>query len=850
MKTYKKIQDIYDMLLGLETHVVALSSRGPTSISTYLENFAAQLMEVFYGYKFVNLNYIQHNTAGIDLLDESQSHGVQVTIERNNTAKVIDSIEKSKVHRLTVFFFDHNKTAAIANHTSEKGYSLSNVDILSLNNIFEDAERDPVKAKKYKHLCKLWIEGITNFDFDIVEIINKEMLKKIDANKNSKKYIPKIYIPEITLRKECRLFSIPTLAKQLLFNDAEKIYGGSVYNYLKDKTVKLKDGTTLTFNDCDASPELKSPINKSTASSLVSKLRNYSEMSKGTNYGFEYFDNKGKKIEFDECYSNLNCGLHFTIDELLDSYALSEKQFFFIVKDAGQGKTNFLCDFCSKVLFKRNIPVIYVNVNELTKTLLDTVSEQLQMFCKRDLFNSLAFLEQYCSNIERNVIIVIDGLNEKNNLVEFKKEVLELCRFVDNHQIFKIIATSRNVAYETFYKSFETESFGAKIYKSIERNDGSQQRKDKVFQQKIYQKYKNYFNFTCFVSSVAREKLSNDTLLLRIFSEVYQNNSTAVVNDIFLYKLFNEYINKRAIQLESNGKLKRREDLIDLLLKIANTMKEGKQLNYFSNAGFSGEEKDLLDLIVNEDILIKTYESNAEMLLLTKCNYSFTYDEFRDFLIACTYLDADDITFSKAYNYMALNKARYDGVLKYLFLIFRSNKNQKLELLEKEEVYKEIYSINLFSLEDDLLTEEDIRRVETALSKNNSWVLLNICNRLDTKHFKNLSVLNLINYHVNKYSGSGRDWIKLFVQTDYAGHERGILPKLLQDKLDDIEEEEVFGILALLSTFNTWACEIEEQYVMRLFKEFPITFNTSIDKLKILYPSLSSKIELISEAEQ
>ena len=99
MRTYKKIQDIYNALINLENYVIALSARGPTSLSTYLENFAAPLMEVFYGYKFVNLNYKKHNAAGIDLLDEMQSHGVQVTIERNSTKKVINSVKKSAVQQ-------------------------------------------------------------------------------------------------------------------------------------------------------------------------------------------------------------------------------------------------------------------------------------------------------------------------------------------------------------------------------------------------------------------------------------------------------------------------------------------------------------------------------------------------------------------------------------------------------------------------------------------------------------------------------------------------------------------------------------------------------------------------------
>ena len=37
--------------------------------------------------------------------------------------------------------------------------------------------------------------------------------------------------------------------------------------------------------------------------------------------------------------------------------------------------------------------------------------------------------------------------------------------------------------------------------------------------------------------NLTAKKLSNDTLLLRIFSEVYQNKPSEPVNDIFLYKL-------------------------------------------------------------------------------------------------------------------------------------------------------------------------------------------------------------------------------------------------------------------------------------------------------------------------
>lgn len=83
------------------------------------------------------------------------------------------------------------------------------------------------------------------------------------------------------------------------------------------------------------------------------------------------------------------------------------------------------------------------------------------------------------------------------------------------------------------------------------------ERKSALFKYKILKKYREHFKVACYISKMAQKKLSNDTLLLRIFCEVFEGNSTAVVNDIFLYKLFKAYIEKRSSQLlaleKSNG---------------------------------------------------------------------------------------------------------------------------------------------------------------------------------------------------------------------------------------------------------------------------------------------------------
>lgn len=439
----------------------------------------------------------------------------------------------------------------------------------------------------------------------------------------------------------------------------------------------------------------------------------------------------------------------------------------------------------------------------------------------------------------------MDGLNEKNNLPEFRKELLEFFHFIEEYDLFKVIATSRYVAYETFFESFNEESFGDKIYCEIKRQHYNIHNQES-FKKQIYKKYRDYFNFGCSVSKIAKDKLTSDTLLLRIFSEVYQNNSDSVISDIFLYRLFFKYIEKRSSELYQAGKIKRTEDIFQLLFKLADLMINNRQLSYFSNSTLLEKEKDLLDVIVNEDILIKTYEEDSDQLYLPKINYSFTYDEFRDYLIAQRCISFDNSTFTNELHYMEDNKESYEGVLKYLFLILKSSTNNKLRILETSKIYNNIYSSNLFSLEDKFITQDDIKNVEYALSQHNKWVIYNLCIRLNVTHFKNLSVITLVDYRVNAGPDIEQIWDDLFVQySDFDYNESGILPDLLHAKMNDTTKEEVFGILLLLSTFNSWACEAEDLYVEKLFKDYHNEAVDALNRIETMYPVLSNKIDLL-----
>lgn len=99
-----------EILDGLGQLSFALEARGKLrlfDINTYCEDFTKELLNLIYGYRLVNLNGEHLNEPGLDLGDEAEQIGVQVTTENsskkiNNTLKKITDNQKSKYNRFLI----------------------------------------------------------------------------------------------------------------------------------------------------------------------------------------------------------------------------------------------------------------------------------------------------------------------------------------------------------------------------------------------------------------------------------------------------------------------------------------------------------------------------------------------------------------------------------------------------------------------------------------------------------------------------------------------------------------------------------------------------------------------------
>ena len=243
--------------------------------------------------------------------------------------------------------------------------------------------------------------------------------------------------------------------------------------------------------------------------------------------------------------------------------------------------------------------------------------------------------------------------------------------------------------------------------------------------------------------------------------------------------------------------------MIFLLQKISIQMLESHNLNSFSYEGFSENEKDLLDVIVQEDILIKSAEDNGISLFGNKSSFSFTYDEFRDFLLANVVLSLGDDAFAKEISEICGQTERYDGVLKFLFLFCKTRQSARIEILKGYPVYNKLYAENIFSIEDHFLTESDVALIKKNLEDPKlKWVYYNVVKRLDVEHYKKLSVKDVVEVYIAKFF-KDPIWDTIFFDSPKPYQdESGIVPELLKEKYLDTRDQEVYGVLLFLCTVS------------------------------------------------
>ncbi|HDT8020034.1 TPA: hypothetical protein RD626_002744, partial [Enterococcus faecalis] len=91
------------------------------------------------------------------------------------------------------------------------------------------------------------------------------------------------------------------------------------------------------------------------------------------------FGIKNEKFDFTRAFFGSQYGLHFPLDDISEKLSTFNIKNSIIMADAGQGKTNFLCDFINTFLAAHSIPVMAFDVSNIIEDNILTSFEALRI---------------------------------------------------------------------------------------------------------------------------------------------------------------------------------------------------------------------------------------------------------------------------------------------------------------------------------------------------------------------------------------------------------------------------------------------------------------------------------------
>lgn len=672
--------------------------------------------------------------------------------------------------------------------------------------------------------------------------VNRQLKKQI----NSGKYLQNTFVETGKQKDDLRYLCDSIFYSQKCFYESSILD----FRYLNDFLAK-KNHPLFNYEFEKLKPA-NGEITASNFSEIISKWR-------------EYLINKRQEISNIKIASNEKHTFEYKFRERIADLEFLKAKVALITESAGQGKTNFLCDFSENFLLKREIPTVFltgteINANDIRHSILQRVFPDSINYSFEDFLGNLRAL---CYEQGKFFVLVIDGINENynskilsQNLEIFISELLE-------HDFIKIVLSCRTEYYEQNFSNFEASSF-AKETKKI--TSLLSKHPDDDLKEKLLRIYFHHFNIEYHViSKKAHEQLVDNFLLLRIFCEAYQNQKLETIQNIYKEDLFERYyeiksdeINKR---LKSNDEFKvsGNFDIKNFVQSVVEFMiHERTYVNVpLDNVIANPSDKEMYVRFLDENILVKRDIQTDEKKIFTSSEVvNFTFDEFRDFLISrylveVLYKKSATEFVSFIENQINEKSPLLEGCSTFLFFISRRGLDPQLnEILTKQPWFESVFSKCIFSLKDSQVTDEDKSILKDKLLNDEKYsdsVIWNLLIRYDSSYYNNLNIEFLFEFlrgldqkqyrdcFINKFGTNG------WSDSGLINEER--LVNQIDDLLEKKEPEEIayyeklFELLLYMFTNKTrW--DVQTTYEKYYFR-YPEQGKTHLKK------ALESKNEIL-----
>lgn len=546
------------------------------------------------------------------------------------------------------------------------------------------------------------------YELAILEKSRQQSFHHIEQNKKSGKYIPDIFVEESEYKEKLRYFAEPYRFLGKAAKECSRIDFSAPNQLLAEQGQTQIDASDLTET---VSVEEMEQLRMKIAAFLeetCARLEMLSREPDAHNMTNEEYCIQREK------YNNSS---KFAVMDIAERVQMAEKNYVLLTKQAGQGKTNLLCDFTENFLLKKNYCVWYYNAYELRESPMDSLKREWSINGQYDPAYSQKVLEQRWTRTGKPAVLVIDGLNENTTVPNFGQSMRNFLDECAGLPFLKVIMTSREELLEKrFGCLLEMESYSRFCHLTIHQTGDD-------FKDRIFWGYLDFFDVDIRQETLMQttyDMLTEDVLLLRFFCEVESHKRQIYMYNIYKYEVFQKYLEKKAAEYNRAGDVDTRELFYDLLEHICRSMLEHKAYFQISMSGFNHDEQQLMNLMLENEVIFKG-EALLEKGLAQREGtvINFTFDEFRDFCLTNYIMEKYDekVVFLDFWNNLHDDNATIcEGVERYTFFLAMTNSTDKLLSWLKEcSEYDRLYWENIWNIEDRFLTQEDALRWKEQL---------------------------------------------------------------------------------------------------------------------------------------
>jgi len=642
----------------------------------------------------------------------------------------------------------------------------------------------------------------------IIEILKKaELTPEIVVNKTreqvefqirkqitSGKYIPDTFVEIDELKDHLRYFIAPYLFIDRIIGEIKKFN----FDYLRKKLILKNKNINFDFN-IDLISNSSFNVSNDELNKNVSLLNDYLH---------------GK---YDELESNrINASSSFTrkIQNKIDDLHFIQSKIIIIKGNAGQGKTNFLCDLAENVLLKRNIPSLFLTGYELdANDLYTSISKRLFPGSDYTFSDIFSRIDSYCEINKTFFILMIDGLNENTNPPKLSQNIELFINEILQHKHVKVVLTCRTEYFKNNFQNILDSDFK----ESLIQIDSINSHLDDNHKRCLYESYCSYYNLKInHISDDIYKELVTNFLLLRIFSEANKGQNIATLTHIYKEEVFQKYYSLKSFEI--NNRLKDtlttpiigEFDIKNLFSAIIEYMIEHKAFENIpidSLLKTDNRNRDIYIRFLDENILLRKDIEEQNGIFGNKEFVNFTFDEFRDFLIT-DYLLNNLYENSKDKFYLFIeeninNKSRIkEGCMSFIFSMERLKGNFELSsFIRKQDWYGEVFPYYIFDIKDEYVTTDDKLELKSKFLNDrdiSEHITFSLAyQRWNAEDFPNLNIQLLFEIFETLTDDEFKNNVyKIYPEKRYSHYDRfekDQLEKLIE-RLEDILGNEDFSI--------------------------------------------------------